>query len=129
MDLYDRQYWREFTLWALVFAVIAVGGAWLAKPLSAEHPLRTLVVLPVALFAAAGFLIEWRQFRRFDEFQKSLYLEAMMAMGYTTMAFCMAAMMLVATRVIQAPDPAYTLVVMGLGFYIGLWRARRRYRE
>lgn len=128
MAIYDRQYWREFAIWGAVFLLLVVAFALAARALPESSRWRWLAALPILVVATGGFVLELRQFRRFDELQRAIYLEAMLAAGFATIAFTMGAAVLETYAGLPRVSPLLTGLVLGTAFCIGLQFAKRRYQ-
>jgi hypothetical protein len=125
--LYDRRYWKEYGLWFVLFLLVMEVVVRAVQGLPQADPRRWAAVLPVLAAIGAGFWIELRNLRRLDELQRLIYLEAMFASCVLAIGWC--ALQLVLEHVLGHArlSPAWTLLVLGLGFGLGWIIARRRH--
>lgn len=126
--MYDRRYWKEYLVWLALFLLLVCANSVLLRQLPDGSPWRLLTLLPVFVAMAAGLWIELRQFRRYDELQRRIYLEAMLVSGVATIGFCVTAMLLEQVMGWPRLSPLWTLVVLTTAFAVGLIVAYRRYR-
>lgn len=126
--MYDRRYWKEYAAWLLLFLLLAFGNGTLLRHLPEGSAWRLVTLLPVFVAMAAGLWIELRQFRRYDELQRQIYLEAMLVSGIATIGFCVTALMLEQVMGWPRLSPLWTLLVLTAAFLAGLLFAYRRYR-
>ena len=126
--MFDRSYWFWMGGWSLVFLGLVLGLDLLAGQLGAHDPRRWLLMVPVLAVTAIGLRLELRQLRRLDELQRQMYLEAALTALIVTLGYSSAVLVLERFAAMAAPSQAWTMLVIGAAFVVGLLLARRRYR-
>jgi hypothetical protein len=125
--MYGRQFWKDYALWfALFFGALQL-AYWLAHDLPEAHPLRWIALLPLGVATVGGLWIELRNLRRLDELQRLIYLEATtISVGFVA-SWSVAAMLMEIFLKLPRPAPHWTLLVLGIGFLVGLLISRRQH--
>ncbi|MGB1560834.1 MAG: hypothetical protein ACPHN2_04975 [Sinimarinibacterium flocculans] len=126
--MYDRRYWRESGIWLLIYLGVVLLTAAVMRRLPDDSLWRLPAMLPFFAAAAAAFWIELRQLRRFDELQRAIYLEASLAALWLTGAAIISVWLLEEVGGLGRISPLWLLGVLGAGFGLGYFKARRRYR-
>lgn len=126
--MYDRRYWRESGLWTLLYVGVVLLTAAVLRQLPDDSVWRYPLLLPLFCAAFAGFWVELRQLRRFDELQRAIYLEASLAALWLTMAVAISAFLLEELGGLPRLSPVWLLASLLAGFVIGYVKAQRRYR-
>ncbi|HEY0974253.1 MAG TPA: hypothetical protein VGE57_07150 [Solimonas sp.] len=126
--MFDRSYWFWMGGWSLVFLGLVLSLDLLAGQLGAHDPRRWLLMVPVLAVTAIGLRLELRQLRRLDELQRQMYLEAALTALIVTLGYSSAVLVLERFAAMAAPSQAWTMLVIGAAFVVGLLLARRRYR-
>jgi hypothetical protein len=126
--MYDRRYWRESGIWFVIYLGLVLLTASAIRQLPEDSVWRYPAMLPLVAAALALFWIELRQLRRFDELQRAIYLEASLAALWLTMAIAIGAFLLEELGGLPRISPVYLLLSLLVGFLVGYFNARRRYR-
>lgn len=126
--MYDRRYWREYAIWIVAYMLLMVLTSALVKRLPEDSVWRIAAVVPVCAVALSAFWTELRQVRRFDEMQRSIYLEASLAGSWCGIAIVATAALLEVFGGLPRLSPLWVLLGMGMGFGGGYLNAVRRYR-
>ncbi len=126
--MYDRRYWREWGIWFIAYLILIVLTSALVKRLPEGGPWRIVAAIPVCAVALSGLWAELRQVRRFDEMQRAVYLEAILAGFWTGIAIAVTAALLEVVAGMPRLFPIWILLGMGVGFGAGYLNAVRRYR-
>jgi len=122
--MFDRRYWIQSAVWAAAFIALCIVALGTREDSAARI---AVVALLLALIAVAAF-VELRMLRRMDELQLRIYQDAaLVAMG-VAIAFCGAGVVLQYLLGWAVATAATVLVVIGIGFVLGLGLALRRYR-
>jgi len=123
----DRLYWKESGIWLAAHASLMILCFVLWRRLPDASLWRYVLIGIPVLSTVPALVIELRMLRRVDELQRRVYLEAATSSLLLTSVYVGSCIALQAGVRMPPPPQYWTLVVLGIGFFIGLAVARRRY--
>jgi uncharacterized protein YneF (UPF0154 family) len=126
--MYDARYWREFSVWSVAYLIMVSAAVIITKSLPEGSAWRLVVMVPVVAAMLGGAWIELRLLRRVDEMQRSIYLEGTLVSMWLTMLVTGTGWLFEALAGMPRLSPAWTMAALGVGFFLGYFNARRRYR-
>ena len=125
--MFGRKYFLESLVWIAAFVVSIKLAQWLAQVLPAGSALRLAAIVPVVVALCAGLWVELRQVARMDELHRLMYLVATLTGSMLVILFCAVAHLGEALQLWARVSPIFAIAVLGLGFCVGWFGAKRRY--
>jgi hypothetical protein len=125
--MFGRKYFMESLAWIVAFVISIELAQWLAESWPAGSPLRLVALAPVVVALCAGLWVELRQVARMDELHRLMYLVATLTGSILVILFCALAHLGEALQIWGRVSPIYAIAVLGAGFVVGWFGAKRRY--
>ena len=123
----DRRNQKQFTLWALLWAITLVASTWLLREEFFSAPLSWLFAIVPSLVGLGGLFAYMRFLREADELVRKIELEGL-AIGFGIGVLFLMGYQLLEQVGLPAISAHITAAVMLFAWLFGQVLARRRYR-